>query len=109
MHAVRHNDELTYSETISAVRAQHDGRLVVVPFVSRERIKGTLDGRIPQAIDNGLLEERTGSAIDPQHSQVMLCGNPAMVKETTALLCEQRGLSRNRRRTPGHITIENYW
>jgi ferredoxin--NADP+ reductase len=31
-----------------------------------------------------------------------------MVKETSALL-QERGMQRNRRRTPGHITVENYW
>jgi ferredoxin--NADP+ reductase len=38
----------------------------------------------------------------------MICGNPQMVKATTAAL-EARGLERNRRRSPGHITVENYW
>jgi ferredoxin--NADP+ reductase len=31
-----------------------------------------------------------------------------MVKDTSAIL-QARGLERNRRRTPGHITVENYW
>jgi len=41
-------------------------------------------------------------------SQVMLCGNPDMLKDTTAALLE-RGLRKNRRRTPGQITVESFW
>ena len=38
----------------------------------------------------------------------MICGNPDMVKDTTNILLEQ-GYERHRRRTPGHITVEQYW
>jgi ferredoxin--NADP+ reductase len=38
----------------------------------------------------------------------MLCGNPDMVRDTTAAL-EERGFKRNRRKQPGQITIEAYW
>ena len=109
VHAVRYRQELTYSNIIAAVQKQRGERFVMIPFVSREHADGALSGRIPQAIAQGQLELRAQSTISPKHSQFMLCGNPAMVKETTALLCEQKGLSKNRRRTPGHITVENYW
>lgn len=109
VHAVRHRYELTYQDLISEVRARHGERFITAPFVSREKIKGTFSGRIPEAIDRGRLESHVQSIIAPGQSQVMICGNPAMVKDTTALLCEHKGLSKNRRRTPGHITVENYW
>jgi ferredoxin--NADP+ reductase len=38
----------------------------------------------------------------------MICGNPDMVRDTIRIL-EQRGLRRNRRSQPGHITTEHYW
>ena len=38
----------------------------------------------------------------------MICGNPDMVRDTVAVL-ETRGLKKNRRRDPGHITTEQYW
>jgi len=37
-----------------------------------------------------------------------LCGNPDMVKDSVEIL-KSRDFIKNRRRTPGHITIENYW
>ena len=39
--------------------------------------------------------------------QVMICGNPAMVADSTAAL-EAKGLTKNRRRHPGQITTEVY-
>jgi len=41
-------------------------------------------------------------------SQVMICGNPEMVTDTSAALA-RRGMKKHRRRDPGHITVENYW
>ena len=38
----------------------------------------------------------------------MLCGNPAMIAEVSALL-EARGLTKHRQRKPGHVTVESYW
>jgi len=38
----------------------------------------------------------------------MLCGNPDMILELTALLAN-RGLRKHRVRTPGHISAEKYW
>jgi ferredoxin--NADP+ reductase len=38
----------------------------------------------------------------------MICGNPDMVRDTSLVL-EERGLKKNRRKAPGHITVENYW
>jgi len=37
-----------------------------------------------------------------------LCGNPQMVKDTSELLVAQN-YKRNRRKEPGHITVEQYW
>jgi ferredoxin--NADP+ reductase len=38
----------------------------------------------------------------------MICGNPGMVHDTVEVL-QARGLKKNRRREPGHITTEQYW
>ena len=38
----------------------------------------------------------------------MLCGNPGMLKDAAAELIA-RGLRKNRRRTPGQITVESFW
>ncbi len=35
--------------------------------------------RLQQLVQNGEIEERAGFALDPSHTRVFLCGNPAMV------------------------------
>jgi ferredoxin--NADP+ reductase len=108
VHSVRTAPELTYRDTLDALLEQHPAQLQVIPMVSRENVDHALEGRITKAIADGRLEARAGLALDPAGSQVMICGNPAMVHDTTHLL-EQRGLRKNRRREPGHITTEQYW
>ena len=108
IHAVRQVEELTYRDTITSFAEQHGGKFVHVPFVSREQTDFAISGRIPAAIENGELEKRGGSTFNADDSQVMLCGNPAMLKDVVAVL-QSRGLTKNRRRTPGNITVESYW
>ena len=108
VHAVRFASELTYRELIARVRAQHEGRFEVVSIVSRERAEGALAGRIPQAILDGKLETAAGIGLSASASQVMICGNPAMVTDTVHALAG-RGMKKHRRRSPGQITVENFW
>ncbi len=108
VHAVRRAEELSFSETIQSLLNTHTDRLQFIPFVSRETTDFAQQARIPVALDDGRLERCAGFQITADTSQVMLCGNPDMVKDTSASL-QARGLSRNRRRTPGHISVENYW
>jgi ferredoxin--NADP+ reductase len=108
VHAVRTVDELTYRDKIRAVESRHPEQFRMVPFVTREDTDFAIKGRIPQAVADGRLEEVAGLTLSPDRSQMMICGNPAMVRDTTAVL-EARGFKRNRRRDPGHITTESYW
>jgi ferredoxin--NADP+ reductase len=108
VHAVRHAPELVYRDDIERARAAHGARFAYVPVVSREDVPGTLRGRIPALISDGRLEGEARFELVAETSQVMLCGNPDMLKDTTAVLTG-RGMRKNRRRTPGHITVESFW
>ncbi len=108
VHAVRTAEELSFQDTVQSIAQQHPDQFRAIPFVSREDTDFAIRDRIPGAMQSGTLEARAGISITPQHSQVMICGNPEMVKDTSEAL-KARGLERNRRRTPGHITVENYW
>jgi len=108
VHAVRHASELTYRDVIDSLRAQHQERFRTVSFVSREAHAGSLAGRIPQAIASEALERASGVELSARTSQVMLCGNPDMVLDTTDAL-KARGMKRHRRREAGHIAVEPYW
>jgi ferredoxin/flavodoxin---NADP+ reductase len=108
VHSVRYGHELTYQETMERLKQRHPDQFQYVPFISREDTVFAIKGRVPAAIQDGRLEARAGIAISSEHSQVMICGNPDMVKDTRAVL-EGRGLKLNTRKEPGQISVENYW
>lgn len=107
-HGVRSAPELAYRDTIAEIQAQHVDQFRMISLVSREDSECSIRGRITHAIEDGRLEAIAAAPINAEQAQVMICGNPDMVRDTTALL-EQRGMSKNRRSKPGHITIERYW
>ncbi len=108
IHAVRYAADLSYQAEINELKAQYPEQLIVQPFVSREPAALSLPGRIPLAIADGMLERHIGLPLNPEQSQIMLCGNPEMVRETKAAL-EAMGFSKNLRRKAGQITMEHYW
>jgi ferredoxin--NADP+ reductase len=118
VHGVRTARELTYGGVIESVVSARRDRFRYVTFVTREAVgEGPLvagarvpllSGRVPAAIRDGRLEAAAGRALSAQGAQVLLCGNPDMVRDATDAL-KERGLRKHRRRTPGQITAENYW
>ena len=108
VHACRWARELSYQDVIEQIKADHPDQFQYIPFVSREDTSFAIRSRIPQAIEDGRLEERAGIKLRPDTAQCMLCGNPDMVTDTTAVL-EARGFRKNKRKDPGHITVETYW
>ena len=107
VHAVRHARELVYQEVVGQIRQRRENIFRYVSFVSRENRAGSLAGRVPAAMRDGRLEGAAGLPLDSR-SHVMLCGNPAMLKDAQAALIE-RGLRKHRRRNPGHISVESFW
>jgi len=109
VHAARFAKELVYRELLDAIERERGGeRFRRVSFVSREAAPGSLSGRIPAAIGDGRLEAAAGAQLRPESSQVMLCGNPDMLRDAGAALAA-RGMKKHRRRTPGQITVESFW
>lgn len=108
VHAVRYTEELTYQEQIRSFIERDAGRFQYIPFVSREATDFALPGRVPAAIESGALQQRAGLPMTTNDSQIMICGNPAMLRDTMALL-ETQGFAHNTRKQRGHITTENYW
>jgi ferredoxin--NADP+ reductase len=110
VHAARHAAELVYEEVIAGIAAAHSVQFGCVRITSRDADASAdfLHGRIPALMRDGSLEARAGSVLAPGTSQVMLCGNPDMVRDATMALAE-RGMKKHRRRDPGQITVENYW
>jgi ferredoxin--NADP+ reductase len=107
VQAVRTLAELTYQEEIQRILSEHSSQLTYIPFLSREKTSFAMDGRVTNAIANGRLEEKAGFNINLD-SQIMLCGNPDMVRDAIEILAT-KGLKKHRRRDPGNIIVEAYW
>jgi ferredoxin--NADP+ reductase len=110
VHAVRTLDSLTHQDLIQTFSEKNPGQFQFIPFVSRDAVlpAGVLPGRVTTAIETGLLEQIVGEPLLPETAQVMICGNPDLVKDMMTLL-QNKGLKKHLRRDPGQITIENYW
>jgi len=112
-YSVRTAAELAYQPLIAELgrREWLEGaadKLVYLPVVTREQVPGCLDARLTALLDSGELERAAGLAISPEHSRLMLCGNPAMVEELRERL-KLRGLQLSLSRRPGQLAQENYW
>lgn len=108
VYGVRFARDLAYDQELQALDTEKTGQFSYLTSITRESMPGALNCRIPQALETGQLEKHLGLALTPEQSQVMLCGNPAMIADTQALLMEI-GLQKNMKRKPGHISMERYW
>ena len=113
VYSVRESKELAYRELIAGLAereylAEHARKLQFIPVVTREQVPGCLNGRITTLIENGDLERIADLELTPEHSRVMLCGNPQMIEDTRAVL-KARGMNLSLTRRPGQVAVENYW
>lgn len=96
IHGVRLVSELAYAEFICDSLPKHEllgemvsAQLIYYPTVTREAF--THSGRLTTAIESGQLFRDIGQAeLDPSSDRVMICGSPAMLKESADML-NQRG------------------
>lgn len=108
VYGARYEHDLAYTQLISTWSKQYAGKFHFVPIVSRESEEGRLRGHIPALLKSSSIQQQVGLDIHPEHSQVMLCGNPAMIEDAIQTL-EELGLSKHLRRSPGQISLERYW
>ncbi|MFB4394346.1 MULTISPECIES: ferredoxin--NADP reductase [unclassified Pseudomonas] len=113
VYSVREAKELAYVDLIQGLEqrdylAEFAGKLQFIPVVTRESHPGALNARITTLIENGELEKAAGLELSPEHSRVMLCGNPEMIDETRKVL-KARDLQLSLSKRPGQVAVENYW
>lgn len=113
VYSVRESQELAYQRLIAELTqreylAEYAHKFRFIPTVTREAHPGALGGRITTLIDNGELERAAGVTLSPEHSRVMICGNPQMIEDTRAVL-KTRDMRLALTRKPGQIAVENYW
>ncbi|PVZ35119.1 ferredoxin--NADP+ reductase [Pseudomonas sp. CC120222-01a] len=113
VYSVREAKELAYVDDIAGLEqrdylAEFAGKLQFIPVVTREQHPGALNARITTLIENGELEKAAGLELSPEHSRIMLCGNPDMIDETRKVL-KARDLQLSLSKRPGQVAVENYW
>lgn len=110
--SVREAHDFAYLQELEGLAQNKEaGRavLTVVRATTRDpAANGALHGRVTILTESGELERNVGFAMDHTRSRFMLCGNPEMVEAMRAIL-KARGFAMNRKLTPGHIIVENYW
>lgn len=113
VYSVREASELAYQQLIAELpqREYLEGlgsKLLYLPVVTREQVPGALHARITTLIESGELERAADLQLTPEHSRIMLCGNPQMIEDTRAVL-KSRDLNLALTRKPGQVAVENYW
>lgn len=111
VHGCRHLNELAYADLIATdlprdewLGAQVKRQLIYYPTVTRESFRH--QGRIPTLLETGRLPHDIGlPPLDAARDRFMLCGSPAMLKDTRALL-DKLGLSEGNMSHAGHYVIE---
>jgi ferredoxin--NADP+ reductase len=110
-HGVRHVSDLGYRGYIEDELPDHElvgeevrQKLRYYPTVTREAFRN--QGRLTDLLDSGKMPADLGlPALDPAHDRVMICGSPAMLADTVALL-EARGFEEGSSDGAGHYVIE---
>jgi ferredoxin--NADP+ reductase len=113
VYSARSAGELAYQPLIDGLKdlehlADYADKLTYLPLVTREQAPGCLHGRITTLLTSGELERTASLSLSPEHSRLMLCGNPQMIDDTRKLL-KQRDLQLSLTRRPGQVAVENYW
>jgi ferredoxin--NADP+ reductase len=112
IHGVRTVSELAYQDFITKELPQHEyfgdevkQKLLYYPTVTREAYHN--QGRLTDLIESGKLFEDLGiPPLNPETDRGMICGSPAMLDDTSALL-DKRGFKISPRiGDPGDYVIE---
>ena len=111
VHGVRTVSELGYSDYIRNELPRNElvgdevrATLRYYPTVTREPFAH--QGRITHLIESGRLTADLGlPALDPAEDRVMICGSPAMLRDTVAIL-EARGFQEGSSSDAGDYVIE---
>lgn len=114
IHGVRHSSELGYRGEIETM-ARDKTNFKYIPVVSRieeepKHWEGQI-GHIQDIFKDDLLGELMGegkSPHSPENTNILLCGNPDMIKDAMPIL-EKLGYKEDKRKEPGNVFTEKYW
>lgn len=111
LHGARHSWDLGYQNELAMIERDH-ANFAYLPSITRPSGEKTpwpgLVGYIQDIWMNRPFHSRWGFDPDPEHTHVLLCGNPAMI-DTMIELLGQKGFREHTKKSPGHIHLERYW
>ncbi len=110
VNGVRIEEDLGYREELENL-ARVDRDVFYFPLCSREAVPGPwsgLHGHVTKALEPAFYAAAVGASLDPEQTQVFLCGNPAMI-ETVENHLGELGFRPHTKRNPGQIHKERYW
>jgi len=112
VYAVRQWKDFCYRDFFAELGQRYSNRFRLIPVISRETAPAeaphALQGHIPASLQSGELEQKACVVLTPESSQIMLCGNPGMVKDAVAVL-QARGFRDNKPAGSGQLSYEAYW
>jgi ferredoxin--NADP+ reductase len=110
VHGARHSWDLGYRAELESL-ARLRPNLTYIPSITRPEqdpsFRGAT-GRLQQLLENGVVEQLAGFPLDPETTEVFLCGNPDMIGDVEKLL-ESRGFVPDRSKQRGTVHVEEYW
>ena len=111
VHSVSYADELIFNERIAALQQhplieEYFAKLTFQAVLTRDEVAGVPHQRLPVLLQSGELSRVLSMPFTPEHTRFMLCGNPAMVKDTFQALLDM-GFTMHRNRLAGQIIMEN--
>jgi ferredoxin--NADP+ reductase len=110
LHGARYSWDLGYRTELTML-SRRCSNLTYIPAVSRPAgdpsWKG-LTGYVQGVLESGAIEKMSGLDLTPDRFHVFLCGNPAMIEESRALLV-RRGFVPDKPGSVGNLHAEEYW
>ncbi|MBP6116086.1 MAG: ferredoxin--NADP reductase [Neisseriaceae bacterium] len=111
VHSVSHEGDLVFNQQVADLKehplvGEFFDKLTFQPVVTREKVDGALNARLPDLIKDDTLSAAIDLPFTQAATRFMICGNPDMVMDTHKAL-SAKGFNLNRVRVPGHILLEN--
>jgi ferredoxin--NADP+ reductase len=111
LHGARHSWDLGYCNELAMVERDHE-HFAYLPSITRPAAEKTpwlgLTGYIQDIWQSRPFQTRWGFDPAPEHTHVLLCGNPAMI-DTMIEMLGQEGFREHTKNEPGQIHLERYW
>ena len=110
IHGTRIQSDLGYRAELEQL-AKENKKFSYVPALTREPEGSSWSGergRVPSLLESEKFKALTGRDLDPEKSQIFLCGNPAMIEDVVVQL-HVRGFKEHSRKDPGNVHVERFW